>query len=176
MAYNEKKPGYTFAGNDGTKPVIIQDGRIYDIKGVSLDAQFSQEDTAENLIQWLWRKGYCISPEARSMLIKEKRRVALERQSEELIRRNDQLMREETERIEAQLAESEKEMRAQVELHLKQPEMERQPLTLTRAEEEALSGRRVDVLVPEGPDMEDLAPQEMAELAVVAHPKSKRKS
>lgn len=174
MSYNEKKPCYRFAGNDGSKPIQLQDGRVYDLNGNSLDSAFAADDSAENLIQWLWNKNFCITPEARALIIKEKKRVALERQTEALIRRNEQLVREETERMEMQLAESEKVMRDEVELHLKKPERQRVPLTLTAAEEAVLGPGRTVAAVPEAPALADLIPDELNELAAVIQPKRKR--
>lgn len=166
--YVATKPAYHFGGEGGVKPINIQDGRVYDVDGNSLDAQFMADETAENLITWLHKKGYACTPEARALVIKEKRRVALERQSEELMRQNQRLMEEETARIEAALSQAQVEMQAQVELHLRKPETERPPLQLTQVEKELLGGRRTELEVPEPPDMADLAPDEMDELQAVS--------
>lgn len=163
--FDPKKPDYRFAGEGGGKPLIIQEGRIYDINGNSLDEQFLRDNTAENLIAWLYKKGYSITPEARAIIIREKRRVALQRQAEELQRQNEKLIAEETARIEAQLMEAEAEMRSQVDLHLTQPEEERPPLPLTAVEREVLGLGTVDANeIPDPPGMEELAPKEMDEL------------
>lgn len=170
--FDPKKPDYRFAGNDGTKPIIIQDGRVFDLNGNSLDAQFATDSTAENLITWLHKKGFCCTPEARSTIIREKRRVVLMRQSEALMRENQRMIEEETARMELALEESQMEMQAQVELHLKRPEAERPPIQLTQAEQELLGGMNS---LPEPPSMEDLAPEEMDELKAVVAPRSNSK-
>jgi len=170
--FDPKKPDYRFAGNDGTKPIIIQDGRVYDLNGVSLDEQFASDATAENLIIWLHKKGFCCTPEARSNIIREKKRVVLMRQSEALMRENNRLMEEETRRIEQALEESQQEMQAAVELHLRQPEREKPPLQLTQVERELVS--KMDEGLPEPPSMEDLAPEEMEELKAVVAPKASK--
>jgi len=170
--FDPKKPDYRFAGNDGTKPIIIQDGRVYDLNGQSLDEQFASDSTAENLITWLHRKGYCCTPEARSNIIREKRRVVLIRQSEELMRQNQRMIEEETARMERSLEESQLEMQAQVELHLRRPEAEKPPIQLTAAEQELLSGINT---LPDPPSMEDLAPEEMDELKAVVAPRGAAK-
>lgn len=175
MSYDDKKPGYRFAGNDGSRPIQIQDGRVYDLNGNCLDAQFAAENNAVNLIQWLWDKNYCITPEARKLIITEKQRVALERQTAELIRRNQRLVEEETSRMEAQLAVSEKVVRDQIDMHLKKPERIRPPLTLTAEEERVLGGASTVASVPEAPDVSDLIPQELEELAAVVQTKPSRK-
>lgn len=176
MSYNPKKSEYRFAGNDGSKPIVIQDGRVYDLKGNCLDAQFASENSAVNLIQWLWDKNYCITPEARKLIITEKQRVALERQTAELIRRNQRLVEEETARMEQQLAVSEKVVRDQIDLHLKKPERIRPPLTLTAEEERVLGGGATVAETPPAPDLSELVPQEMEELAAVVTPRSAKSS
>ena len=165
---------YRFAGNDGSRPIIIQEGRVYDLNGNCLDAQFAADGDAVNLIQWLWDKNFCITPEARKLIITEKQRVALERQTAELIRRNQRLVEEETARMEQQLAVSEKVVRDQIDMHLKQPERIRPPLTLT-AEEERVLGGGTEASTPAAPDLPDLVPQEMEELAAVVRPKASPK-
>lgn len=166
--YIATAPAYHFGGEGGVKPINIQEGRVYDVDGNSLDAAFMADETAENLITWLHKKGYACTPEARAVIIKEKRRVALQRQSDALMRENQRLMEEETARIEAALAETQVEMAAQVELHLRKPEVERPPVQLTALEKELLGGRKTELEVPEPPDMSDLAPDEMDELQAVA--------
>jgi len=162
--YNPKAPAYHFGAVGGVKPINIQDGYCYDVNGNSLDAKFQSEKSAVNLIQWLYQQGYAITPEARSIIIREKKRVMLERAHEELQRQQEKLIAEETARVEYELSIADREMRAQVELHLQQPEEIRPPLPLTDVEREVLGVGRVDAEMFDMPNLEDLVPEELAEL------------
>jgi hypothetical protein len=162
--YDPKRPDYHFGAVGGVKPLKIQDGYVYDVNGNSLDAKFQSEHTAVHLIQWLYQQGYAITPEARSIIIREKKRVALERAHLELQRQQEKLIAEETARVEYELSKADLEMRAQVELHLQRPEEMKPPLPLTDVEREILGVGQVDADVSDLPELEDLIPEEMAEL------------
>ena len=169
--YDPKKPDYKFGGQDGSRPIIIQEGRVYDLKGVSLDEAYQQDNTAENIIQYLWQNNYCCTPEARRLLIAEKQRVALRRQAEDLERRNALLMQEEMARIEASLAESEKQLRDLRDLHIAESPKPKAPLPLTEAE--------LAILSPDGgvrvPEPEYAPPEELEEAPLVKVGGKKRK-
>lgn len=162
--YDEKRPAFTFGAVGGVKPIIIQDGYCYDVNGNSLDAKFQSEHSSVNLIQWLYQAGYAITPEARSIIIREKKRVALERAHVELQRQQEKLIAEETARVEYELSKADQEMKAQVELHLQRPDEIRPPLPLTDVEREVLGMGKVDADMPDLPGLEDLIPEELAEL------------
>lgn len=174
--YVKGKPDYTFGGQDGSKPIIIQDGRVYDVNGNPLDTPFLYDETAERLIKWLWDNNYCITPDARGTLIREKTRVRLERQVNDLNQQNLRLMQEETARMETQLADTEARARDQIHLHTRQPERVRPPLQLTDAEREVI-GRApfslpTETDLPEPPD-EDFPQEVTASVKPKAAAKSK---
>lgn len=163
--YDPRKPHLLFGAAGGVKPLIVQEGCCYDVNGNSLDAKFQEDKSPVNLIQWLYQNGYSITPEARAIIIREKKRVILMRQAEELQRQIDRQIAEETARVEQQLALTDQQMRAQVELHLKKPDELKPPLPLTEAEMEVLGIGQTDAAEGDLPSLEELVPEELEDLA-----------